>query len=69
METKYLPVCPTEAGGDVITAIEGKPVTTFDNVLDYLMRYTSPGDTITLTVLRAGVVKEMELVLGARPRR
>ncbi len=69
VETEFLPVCPKEAGGDVITAIEGKPVTTFDNVLDYLMRYTSPGDKITLTVLRDGKVRDMELELGARPRR
>lgn len=69
VETEFYPVCPQEAGGDVITAIEGQPVTTFDNVLDYLMRYTSPGDTITLTVLQDGEVKELELELGARPRR
>jgi 2-alkenal reductase len=69
VESEFYPVCPREAGGDVITAIEGQPVTTFDNVLDYLMRYTSPGDTITLTVLQDGDVKELDLELGARPRR
>jgi 2-alkenal reductase len=69
VETEFYPVCPREAGGDVITAIEGQPVTTFDTMLDYLMRYTSPGDTISLTVLQDGDVKELDLVLGARPRR
>jgi 2-alkenal reductase len=69
VQTEFYPVCPREAGGDVITAIEGQPVTTFDTMLDYLMRYTSPGDTISLTVLQDGDVKELDLVLGARPRR
>lgn len=44
----YLP-----AGGDLITAIEGRPVTKMDDLLIYLEQFTSPGQTVQLTVLRS----------------
>jgi S1-C subfamily serine protease len=42
------------AGGDLIIAFDGKPVTTFDELLSYLTTTKSPGDTVVLTVLRDG---------------
>jgi 2-alkenal reductase len=63
---------PTEipglnAGGDLIIAIDGKPVRTFGELLSYLINYKSPGDTITLTVLRGNQELELDLTLESRP--
>ena len=54
-------------GGDVIIAVDGHPVKRFDDLLVYLEYNTSPGDTVTLTVLRNGKKKEIKLTLGKRP--
>ncbi|OGN92318.1 MAG: hypothetical protein A2Y88_07440 [Chloroflexi bacterium RBG_13_48_10] len=56
-----------EVGGDVITAIDGQPVKTFDDVLVYLSLKTSPGQEVTLTILRAGKYQDVKLQLGTRP--
>jgi len=63
---------PTEipglnAGGDLIIAIDGRPVRTFGELLSYLFNYKSPGDKITLTVLRGNEVLELDLTLERRP--
>ena len=55
------------AGGDLITAIDGQPVRDFSDLISYLLNNTSPGDTVTLTVLRDGQELQIELVLGKRP--
>ncbi len=55
------------AGGDLITALDGKPVTTFDDLLSYLITNKSPGDTVVLTVLRDGQAVDITLTLGKRP--
>jgi 2-alkenal reductase len=55
------------AGGDIITAIDGSPVRDFDDLIAYLVRETSVGDTALLTVLRDGAVIEVEVTLGKRP--
>jgi 2-alkenal reductase len=67
-DTEYQFICPEVRGGDVITAVNGEPVTSFDAVLAYLQRYSSPGDTITLTILRDGEYYELDLTLTARPQ-
>jgi S1-C subfamily serine protease len=56
-----------EVGGDVITAIDGQPVKTFDDVLVYLTLQTSPGQNVTLTILRDGQYQDLTLRLGTRP--
>ncbi len=63
----YPEICPSARGGDLITAINGTPVTSFDGVLAYLQRYTSPGNTVKLTVLRDGEYYEIPVTLAARP--
>jgi 2-alkenal reductase len=55
------------AGGDVITAIDGQPVDTFDELLSYLTTNKSPGETVVLTVLRDGQPMDVTVTLGARP--
>lgn len=60
-----------EAGvqpGDFIIAIDGLDIKSFDDLISYLFRVKSPGETVTLTVLRAGAELEIDLVLGSRPR-
>ena len=56
------------AGGDLIIALDGNPVITFDDLLSYLITNKSPGDTIILTVLRDGKSVDVPVVLGTRPR-
>jgi 2-alkenal reductase len=65
--TNYVSICPSNVGGDIITAIGEQPVATFDDVLTYLEYYTSPGDTVTLQVLRNGEQMTLDLTLAPRP--
>jgi S1-C subfamily serine protease len=55
------------SGGDLIIAIDGHEVRTFSEMLSYLLSYTSPGDLVTLTILRDGSEMEVQLTLGSRP--
>jgi S1-C subfamily serine protease len=55
-----------EIGGDVITDIDGLPVKTFDDMLVYLSLQTSPGQEVTLTILRDGDYQDVQLKLGTR---
>ena len=52
--------------GDVITAINGKTVTTTDQFIATIDDY-SPGQTVTLTVQRSGQTKHVQVKLGVRP--
>jgi len=54
-------------GGDIIIAADGKPVTGMDDVIDYLFNNKQPGDKMTLTVLRNGQQKDIQVTLGERP--
>lgn len=56
-----------QAGGDVITAIDGQPIATFDALLGYLTTNKSPGDTVVLTILREGKAMDVTVTLGKRP--
>lgn len=54
-------------GGDVITAIDGKRVQTFNDLVSYLELSTKPGQTVTLTIVRDGKEQTATVTLGARP--
>lgn len=56
-------------GGDVIVAINDYPVRKFDDLLVYLVRYASPGDTVVLTLWREGKTVRVPVTLGVRPHR
>jgi 2-alkenal reductase len=58
---------PIRVGGDIITAIDGTRIVDFDELIAYLVRETSVGDRIVLTVLRDDEVLEIEVTLGKRP--
>lgn len=55
-------------GGDIITAIDGRPLNTFDQMVSYLVQNTSVGDKVTLTALRDGKETKLDLTLAARPQ-
>jgi 2-alkenal reductase len=67
VQTDFVGICPQGRGGDFVVAVDGQPVTSFDEVLIFLARNTSPGDTITLTVLRGGETMDVPLTLAPRP--
>jgi 2-alkenal reductase len=56
------------AGGDVITAIDGQAVDSFEDLTSYLFNNTQVGQTVTLTLLRQGQEQTVELTLGVLPR-
>lgn len=53
-------------GGDLILAIDDRPVQVFGDLLSYVLLNKQPGDTVTLTVLRGTETLQLDLVLGSR---
>ncbi len=56
-----------ETGGDIITAINGMPVKTIDDLIAYLADNTHVGDVVTLDVTRGGQSMQIDVTLEARP--
>ncbi|MGQ9887652.1 MAG: PDZ domain-containing protein [Aggregatilineales bacterium] len=54
--------------GDVVTAVDGDPVDARRTLAARLLPY-EPGDTVVLTVLRAGETLKLEVILGQFERR
>ncbi|HXF68239.1 MAG TPA: trypsin-like peptidase domain-containing protein [Thermoflexus sp.] len=54
-------------GGDIITAIDGHPVSSFDELVSYLVNRTEVGQTVTLTILRDGQERQVQVTLEERP--
>lgn len=54
-------------GGDIIISFDGRPVREFDDLIAYLARYTSINQKVTITVLRDGKEKDLDVKLGVRP--
>jgi 2-alkenal reductase len=57
----------TGQGGDLIVGIDGQPVTSFDDLLGYIVQYTAVGQTIELHLLRDGQIQVVAVTLQARP--
>jgi S1-C subfamily serine protease len=55
------------AGGDLITAIDGHPVLQYDDLIAYLITHKSPGDKVVLTVIRGTQTLDITVTLGKRP--
>jgi serine protease Do len=55
-------------GGDVVLAIDGHPMKTFDDLVAYLLRHGQVGQEVQLSVLRDGELIEVTLTLAPRPR-
>ncbi len=56
-----------KVGGDIIVSVDGRPVVTFDDLLDYISNETEVGQTITLGILRNGQLSEVRVTLAPRP--
>jgi S1-C subfamily serine protease len=54
-------------GGDLITAINGRPVKDWIDYLEYLEMNTEVGDTIAVTVIRGSMELEIEAKIIAQP--
>jgi S1-C subfamily serine protease len=59
---------PALVGGDVITAIDGRPVHNMDDLITNLSRYGQVGQDSTLTILRDGQEQDITVTLMARPQ-
>jgi S1-C subfamily serine protease len=57
------------AGGDIVTAIDGVPLESFDQLTIYLETKKRPDDQVVLTVWRDGEEMTVPLTLGERPER
>jgi S1-C subfamily serine protease len=53
-------------GGDIITKVEGKPVTDANDLSSVIGQF-QPGQEVTVTVVRDGDTKEIKVKLGERP--
>ena len=53
-------------GGDVITEVDGKKITSMDEVVE-IVNGMQPGDELELTILRDGDTKTATVTLGDRP--
>jgi len=51
--------------GDIVTAVNGKRIVNFSE-FQYAVRAFRPGDTVTLTVLRAGRTLQVPVTLTGR---
>ena len=55
-------------GGDIITAINGKPVGDFQELTVYLEMQTKVGDSVQVAVIRDGQEQTLAVTLGEQPR-
>jgi S1-C subfamily serine protease len=53
--------------GDIIIAIDGRPVKRFEDIINYLESTKSVGNTIIVKLLRNGTVKNVDIQLTANP--
>jgi S1-C subfamily serine protease len=54
--------------GDIITGVDGHPVRTIDDLINYIDLHKTVGDNVVLTISRQGQITNLNLVLGARPQ-
>ena len=55
------------SGGDLIVAIDGQEIHTFDDMLSYLINNKGPGDSVVLHVLRNNEKVDVTVTLDKRP--
>jgi S1-C subfamily serine protease len=54
-------------GGDIVTAIDGQPVKSFNDLGSYLFVHTEAGQTVTLTLLRGSKTTTVKVTTGVLP--
>lgn len=65
-ETVSIGGAQVEAGGDVITGVDGRPVAGMDDLIS-AVNAKQPGDVLTLDVLRDGSRTQIDVKLADRP--
>jgi S1-C subfamily serine protease len=58
---------PFVTGGDLIVAIDGRPVKSAEDVVRAITQRLVPGQRVEVTYLRDGDEKTVTVVLGERP--
>lgn len=58
---------PALVGGDIITKMGDEIINDFDDLLTYIVRRTSVGQTVTLEIIRDGETQTVDVTLQARP--
>lgn len=58
---------PIRTGGDVITKLDGQPLTSMDQLAAAIAE-KRPGDKVTLTLIRNGSSQDVTITLGNRPQ-
>jgi S1-C subfamily serine protease len=61
-------VSNTQQLGDIITGIDGHPLRSMDDLINYIDVHKSVGDNVMLTVNRHDQILNFDLVLQARPQ-
>ena len=56
-----------KSGGDLLIGVDGQSILVFDDLMRYLILHKSPGDSITLAILRGDKKMDIQLTLGTRP--
>ncbi len=64
VEVRGQPVC---SGGDIIVAVDGTYVSSMAELVSYLLMTYTPGDTVTLLVVRDRRTIDVPLTLASRP--
>jgi S1-C subfamily serine protease len=59
---------PVRSGGDIITAIDGDTINSFDEMIAYLAARKQVGQTVTVTILRGNETLQVPVTLDERPR-
>ncbi len=59
---------PVRSGGDIITAIDGDAVNSFDEMIAYLAAKKQVGQTVTVTILRGSETLQVPVTLDERPQ-
>jgi S1-C subfamily serine protease len=54
-------------GGDIITAVDGHPIKTIDEIISYMDEQKSVGDKVVLTINRMNKNMDLTILLQARP--
>lgn len=59
---------PVRSGGDIITAIDGAAINSFDEMIAYLAAQKQVGQTVTVTIMRGAETLQVQVTLDERPR-
>jgi S1-C subfamily serine protease len=58
---------PMSAGGDIVVAIDGRPVKRFEDLVNYLASTATVGDRVTIRIVRNGQEMDVPITLDERP--